>query len=772
MEQKTLRELEKKCIQEEPAECVAACPIHLDARGFVGLVRKKAWGEAWKALRRTMPFPGILGRICDAPCQQRCKRGEAGDPIEIGALERACVSTPPPDFRLPPVVSKAKKVAVCGSGLSSLTVAWDLGRKGYPITIFEPGDSLGGKLKELDSAVLPPDVIEQETTVLQRLGIKVQFQAPRLSEDLLSRYREDFDAVYVGLDAVDASESGLAKNEDGKIKSEFKIQATDQEGVFAGGDSENSADSTVWQAAEGRWAATSIDRFLQNVSVTAAREKDGPYETKLFTNILDVSREPAVKAADPLFGYTEDEAAVEAGRCLQCECLECVKVCPYLAHFKGYPKRYLREIYNNESIVAGVKQANKLINSCSLCGLCERVCPEDFAMQNLCLEARRSMVQRGKMPPSAHEFALLDMEFSQGPRFSMARHEPGMPSSATMFFPGCQLCASSPDKVFQTYAYLREKLDGGVGLMLDCCAAPAFWSGREEPFHEALAALKQKWTDLGEPEIVVACSTCYRMFRDHLKEMPVKSLWETFSEIGLPQGARPPSGDQPLAIHDPCTTRYEPEIRGKVRELLGLAGATSEELPLSGEFTECCGFGGLMQNANPEVARKTVQGRAALSGSDYVTYCGMCRDNLAAAGKRTLHVLDLAFPDLENPDPAAAKRPGWSLRQENRARLKDRFLTELWKEKTPEMEEHRKIRLSISPEVEEILDARRILVEDIQKVVMHAEKTGEKFQNPETGRFKASYKPYKATFWVEYAPAEDGFEIFNAYSHRMEVQKP
>ena len=115
--------------------------------------------------------------------------------------------------------------------------------------------------------------------------------------------------------------------------------------------------------------------------------------------------------------------------------------------------------------------------------------------------------------------------------------------------------------------------------------------------------------------------------------------------------------------------------------------------------------------------------------------------------------------------------PGWSLRQENRARLKDRFLTEVWKEKVLEMEEHRKIKLCVSPEVDKILDARRILLEDIQKVVMHAERTGEKFQNPGTGRFKASFKPYKATFWVEYAPADDGFEIFNAYSHRMEVKK-
>ena len=95
----------------------------------------------------------------------------------------------------------------------------------------------------------------------------------------------------------------------------------------------------------------------------------------------------------------------------------------------------------------GARQGNRLINSCSLCGLCEAVCPEDFAMQDLCLQARRAMVQKGKMPPSAHEFALLDMQFSNSDRFALARHEPGKTSSAQVFFPGCQLSASSPKQV-------------------------------------------------------------------------------------------------------------------------------------------------------------------------------------------------------------------------------------------------------------------------------------------------------------------------------------
>ncbi len=84
--------------------------------------------------------------------------------------------------------------------------------------------------------------------------------------------------------------------------------------------------------------------------------------------------------ADSAAGYSAEEAVEEAKRCLQCECMECVKVCEFLAGFKGYPKKYIRQIYNNLSIVMGQRHGNKLINSCSICGLCKEVCPEDLHM--------------------------------------------------------------------------------------------------------------------------------------------------------------------------------------------------------------------------------------------------------------------------------------------------------------------------------------------------------------------------------------------------------
>ena len=64
---------------------------------------------------------------------------------------------------------------------------------------------------------------------------------------------------------------------------------------------------------------------------------------------------------------------------------------------------------------------------------------------------------------------------------------------------------------------------------------------------------------------------------------------------------------------------------------------------------------------------------------------------------------------------------------------------------------------------------RRILEEDLQRVIQHAEACGDKLFHPPSGRYKAAYAPFKVTFWVEYAPEGNGFRVFNAYSHRMNI---
>jgi glutamate synthase (NADPH/NADH) small chain len=147
----------------------------------------------------------------------------------------------------------------------------------------------------------------------------------------------------------------------------------------------------------------------------------------------------------------------------------------------------------------------------------------------------------------------------------------------------------------------------------------------------------------------------------------------------------------------------------------------------------------------------------------------VCRDFFAGRGKRALHLLDLVYgSDLDAR--AVRPSPGYSQRHENRARLKRRLLKEVWGEAMDEQpQSFEAIRLLITGDVQARLDERLILVEDIQRVIEYAERTGSRLLNPATGRLLAYYRPTAVTYWVEYSPQGGAFAVHNAYSHRMEI---
>jgi hypothetical protein len=87
------------------------------------------------------------------------------------------------------------------------------------------------------------------------------------------------------------------------------------------------------------------------------------------------------------------------------------------------------------------------------------------------------------------------------------------------------------------------------------------------------------------------------------------------------------------------------------------------------------------------------------------------------------------------------------------------------------MSAYEQIRLHIPEEVERLMEVRGILREDLQKAIHHAETTGEKFINPSTGRSLTSHRPDRVTYWVEYSPAGEEYQVHSAYSHRMEMKR-
>ncbi len=83
MDQDGLHELEDQCIQEHSPACSATCPARVDVRGICSELEKENFPGALKLLRKTIPFPGIISRICDEPCREKCVRKDVGEAISI-----------------------------------------------------------------------------------------------------------------------------------------------------------------------------------------------------------------------------------------------------------------------------------------------------------------------------------------------------------------------------------------------------------------------------------------------------------------------------------------------------------------------------------------------------------------------------------------------------------------------------------------------------------------------------------------------------------------
>jgi Fe-S oxidoreductase len=753
MDQKELRDWEARCIQEEPPACRAGCPLGVDARTFSLAMARDDMAGARAILEKSMPLAGIVARLCEAPCENYCIRGPLGGPIAIGGLERVCVDSAPVRgkiLRLPP---RAKRVTVIGSGPSSLTVAFDLAKKGYPVTLLHRAPGPGGWLRHLSEAALPTAVLEEELRRLSGLGVELR-QAAELDAALCTG-----DAVYVGQDDT------LAEGLQAMLASpDLQTFALAEPGLFTGGMSP--ADHPyrlIADVSQGREAAVSIDRFLQGASLTASRVPLRLGQTDLFTQTKDIAAMTRIVPADPA-GFSRQEAVAEAGRCIDCQCLECVRHCVYLAEYKSYPRTYARRVYNNSAIVKGIHQANHFINSCSLCRQCETLCPKDFSMADLCLTARQQMVRENRMPASAHWFALEEMRAAAG-ETALCRHAPGQTASRIILFPGCQLAGIRPEQTLRLYDRMLE-LEPATGIWLDCCAAPAHWAGRAAEFSAMLTRLAEIWTNMGRPRLLTACSTCLKMFREHLPEIEVASVWTVLAKEPVALVAMAESRP-PLALSDPCTSRHDEETRNAVRHLVAAAGQPLAPLPMSGILTECCGFGGLMDNAASATAKKVREARVAQSETGFLTYCAMCRDQLAKTGKPVLHLLDILFTDQAHP---AAKPPASiSARRANRRMLKAKVLARYSPAELHDRQPWQDLTLALAEPVIALLEERRILEDDIRRVLFQSNERGAYFVHGADGRRIASARLGEVTFWVEYRQVEETYHIDRCWSHRMVI---
>ncbi|MFI4866105.1 MAG: FAD-dependent oxidoreductase [Steroidobacterales bacterium] len=194
-------------------DCQWGCPAHTDVPEYIRLIAQQRYTDAYMLNRQSNVFPGILGRVCDRPCEPACRRGRVEDkPVAICRLKRVAADLKGElDGLLPkaPATGNGKRIACIGAGPASLTVANDLAPLGYDVTIFEQNGVPGGLMRSnIPSFRLPQTVLDQEIGMILDMGVTLRTGAPIASlAELLER--GGYDAVFVGSGAPKGKELEL-----------------------------------------------------------------------------------------------------------------------------------------------------------------------------------------------------------------------------------------------------------------------------------------------------------------------------------------------------------------------------------------------------------------------------------------------------------------------------------------------------------------------------------------------------------------------------------
>ncbi|SDK75783.1 (Fe-S)-binding protein [Natronincola ferrireducens] len=212
------------------------------------------------------------------------------------------------------------------------------------------------------------------------------------------------------------------------------------------------------------------------------------------------------------------------------------------------------------------------------------------------------------------------------------------------FMPGCSLPSYSPEAVTKTTAYL-DSVFPRFSAVQKCCGKPTKAVGQYDLFKERFADLQKDMDDVNIEEMIVACQSCKLTF-DEASTTPTHSLWEILPLIGLPEELRGKAkgSDVVFTIHDSCSTRHMTKLHDGVRWILTELGYKYVESKCSREKTRCCGFGGMVVPANPEVAERVMKRRVETLDSEYVVvYCSACRSSILKGGSKAWHILDLVW---------------------------------------------------------------------------------------------------------------------------------
>lgn len=202
-DEETAIEEAKRCLNCKQRPCVTGCPVNIVIPEFIKYVAEGEFEKAYQVISASSALPAVCGRVCpqERQCESKCVRGIKGEPVAIGRLERfvADYHNNHADGKVNIPEKNGKKVAVIGSGPSSLTCAGDCAKMGYDVTVFEALHIAGGVLVYgIPEFRLPKDIVKTEVDNLKALGVDFKTNVIIGRSIGIDDILKEYDAVFIG----------------------------------------------------------------------------------------------------------------------------------------------------------------------------------------------------------------------------------------------------------------------------------------------------------------------------------------------------------------------------------------------------------------------------------------------------------------------------------------------------------------------------------------------------------------------------------------------
>ncbi len=189
--------------------CENTCPVHMNIPGYLQLVNEGRLEEAALAVLMDNPLPASTGRVCQHPCESRCRRGDVDEPVAIRDMHRFVVDQAFRPENYSQIVEQVagrqakdtgRKVAIAGAGPAGLAAAFYLRLLGHQVTVYEARGQAGGMLRyALPEYRLPESVLDREIGLIQKLGVEFVFNWRLGRDKTLAQLQQNFDAVLLAL---------------------------------------------------------------------------------------------------------------------------------------------------------------------------------------------------------------------------------------------------------------------------------------------------------------------------------------------------------------------------------------------------------------------------------------------------------------------------------------------------------------------------------------------------------------------------------------------